>query len=368
MSRVLVTGPGGFLGRFAVTALRERGFEVHGAARRATTSIEADAWHTADLLNPAAPAELIRAAAPSHLLHLAWTTEHPPASVRRVEALLPAIRAARVVRDEQWAADVERAVRQHARRNHRGVVGCQWMEDATGLRADPFEQPARVGAKDDLAAEVEDGIDAAPFLVQEPPRQLRVRIEALRLHHGRGRQKAPGLRVEALVQRVIPFVPPVDDVDMRFVLERRRGDFERRRMENRLVDHHGHVLAGGGFACQLEVVMHRHRLLGPEVAPAGPGEAVEDLTRWPVHRIVRDNDLDVVECLLGEAAEAELEQVGPVAGRDDDAEPRQSSASSQMSPSSTALRSARPTANGSAATGRRRSSSTSSSACPSTRS
>jgi len=72
-----VTGAGGFLGRFAVTALRERGFEVHGAARRATTSIEADAWHTADLLNPAAPAELIRAAAPSHLLHLAWTTEHP---------------------------------------------------------------------------------------------------------------------------------------------------------------------------------------------------------------------------------------------------------------------------------------------------
>lgn len=77
MSRVLVTGAGGFLGRFAVTALQEEGFEVHGAARRTPTSIEADAWHMADLLEPAAPAELMRAASPSHLLHLAWTTEHP---------------------------------------------------------------------------------------------------------------------------------------------------------------------------------------------------------------------------------------------------------------------------------------------------
>jgi nucleoside-diphosphate-sugar epimerase len=77
VSRVLVTGGGGFLGRFALTALRERGFEVHGAARRAPAEIEADAWHTADLLDPSAPAELIRAARPSHLLHLAWVTEHP---------------------------------------------------------------------------------------------------------------------------------------------------------------------------------------------------------------------------------------------------------------------------------------------------
>jgi nucleoside-diphosphate-sugar epimerase len=77
VSRALVTGGGGFLGRFAVEALRDRGFEVHAAARRASPGIDADAWHTADLLDPSARSELIRAARPSHLLHLAWVTEHP---------------------------------------------------------------------------------------------------------------------------------------------------------------------------------------------------------------------------------------------------------------------------------------------------
>ena len=90
MSRVLVTGAGGFLGRFAVAALRERGFEVHGAARRATTSIEVDTWHAADLLDPAAPTEVVGAAAPSHLLHLAWTTGTRPLLVRSREPRLGA--------------------------------------------------------------------------------------------------------------------------------------------------------------------------------------------------------------------------------------------------------------------------------------
>jgi nucleoside-diphosphate-sugar epimerase len=77
LSRVLVTGGGGFLGRFALAALRERGFEVHGSARRARAGVNAEAWHTADLLDQSAPAKLMRAARPSHLLHLAWVTEHP---------------------------------------------------------------------------------------------------------------------------------------------------------------------------------------------------------------------------------------------------------------------------------------------------
>ena len=34
MSRVLVTGASGFVGRFAVDALEARGFEVHAVARR----------------------------------------------------------------------------------------------------------------------------------------------------------------------------------------------------------------------------------------------------------------------------------------------------------------------------------------------
>jgi nucleoside-diphosphate-sugar epimerase len=76
VKRALVTGAGGFVGRFAVEALRGQGFEVHGAARRPADSIEADAWHVADLLKPEETQRVIRVSRPSHLLHLAWTTEH----------------------------------------------------------------------------------------------------------------------------------------------------------------------------------------------------------------------------------------------------------------------------------------------------
>lgn len=65
MRRALVTGARGFVGRFAVDALQRRGFEVFAAGRR-----------EADLLEPAEVAALVHEAAASHLLHLAWTTEH----------------------------------------------------------------------------------------------------------------------------------------------------------------------------------------------------------------------------------------------------------------------------------------------------
>jgi nucleoside-diphosphate-sugar epimerase len=59
--KVLVTGGSGFIGRHAVPALRERGFEVV-----APTSAEAD------LLQAGAAEALIESVAPTHLLHLAW--------------------------------------------------------------------------------------------------------------------------------------------------------------------------------------------------------------------------------------------------------------------------------------------------------
>ena len=75
MSRALVTGATGFVGRSAVEALRGRGFEVHGVARRPLEDVEVDAWHEADLLEPSAGARVAREAGATHLLHLAWTTE-----------------------------------------------------------------------------------------------------------------------------------------------------------------------------------------------------------------------------------------------------------------------------------------------------
>ena len=76
MSRVLVTGATGFVGRVAVAALAERGLEIHAAARLRADDVPADACHEVDLLAEGAPEGLVRDAAPTHLLHLAWTTEH----------------------------------------------------------------------------------------------------------------------------------------------------------------------------------------------------------------------------------------------------------------------------------------------------
>jgi nucleoside-diphosphate-sugar epimerase len=87
MSRVLVTGAGGFIGRRATSLLAEHGHEVHGVGRG-----------QADLLQPGAAAELMAAVRPSHLLHLAWYAEHgkfwtSPENVHWVEASVALMRA-----------------------------------------------------------------------------------------------------------------------------------------------------------------------------------------------------------------------------------------------------------------------------------
>lgn len=92
MGVVLVTGASGFLGRHALTALRSGGHEVHGLSRRPPAD-DACIWHTADMLDADAIARLIRSLRPSHLLHLAWVTEHgrywtSPENVHWVEATL----------------------------------------------------------------------------------------------------------------------------------------------------------------------------------------------------------------------------------------------------------------------------------------
>ncbi|MEA2391974.1 MAG: dTDP-L-rhamnose 4-epimerase [Solirubrobacteraceae bacterium] len=74
MSRALVTGAGGFIGRQALAALVARGFEVH-AADVAEPPADASGdvhWHRADLLDADGARALLEDVAPSHLLHLAW--------------------------------------------------------------------------------------------------------------------------------------------------------------------------------------------------------------------------------------------------------------------------------------------------------
>jgi nucleoside-diphosphate-sugar epimerase len=76
MSRVLVTGASGFIGRTAVSALRSQGHEVHGVARNPVDDNEVYAWHAANLLDQTATTRLIRETQATHLLHTAWETTH----------------------------------------------------------------------------------------------------------------------------------------------------------------------------------------------------------------------------------------------------------------------------------------------------
>ncbi|MEW5733830.1 MAG: NAD(P)-dependent oxidoreductase [Thermodesulfobacteriota bacterium] len=76
MNSVLVTGAGGFLGRFLLPFLAGRGFTVHAAVRPGSEKPGgAHFCHEADLLSPGAAGRLAESVRPSHLVHLAWCSE-----------------------------------------------------------------------------------------------------------------------------------------------------------------------------------------------------------------------------------------------------------------------------------------------------
>lgn len=72
MKRIVVTGASGFIGRHAVAALIERGFDVHAISRR-SESIEATQSHTCDIFDAGEIRRLLSRLKPSHVLHLAWS-------------------------------------------------------------------------------------------------------------------------------------------------------------------------------------------------------------------------------------------------------------------------------------------------------
>lgn len=96
MSRVLVTGATGFVGRHTLGGLAERGYDVHAVTSREPPG-NGVTWHRADLLEPAQAARVVADAQPTHLLHLAWYTEpgdywHSPLNERWVEASVGLLR------------------------------------------------------------------------------------------------------------------------------------------------------------------------------------------------------------------------------------------------------------------------------------
>jgi nucleoside-diphosphate-sugar epimerase len=73
--KVMVTGASGFLGRYVVASLLRSGFNVIAVGRETSSSTQAVEFIPFDLLERD-PHELVRAAGATHLIHLAWYTEH----------------------------------------------------------------------------------------------------------------------------------------------------------------------------------------------------------------------------------------------------------------------------------------------------
>lgn len=90
MSRVMLTGATGFVGRHTLATLAEADHEVHAVARRRGPDVPGVTWHEADLLDGC---EVVTSIEPEILVHLAWYAEHGKfwtsvENVRWVEASL----------------------------------------------------------------------------------------------------------------------------------------------------------------------------------------------------------------------------------------------------------------------------------------
>lgn len=98
VTRVLVTGGTGFLGRPIVAGLIRRGCEVHMAGRSAAGDLPG-IHHPCDLLAPGAAAGLVEAVRPDAIVHAAWFVDHgrfwsAPENLDWVGASLSLVRAA----------------------------------------------------------------------------------------------------------------------------------------------------------------------------------------------------------------------------------------------------------------------------------
>jgi nucleoside-diphosphate-sugar epimerase len=74
MTRVLVTGASGFIGRHCLAPLVAAGYDVHAVlSRRGAVEIPGVTWHVGDLHDRGRTFALVDEIAASHLLHLAWS-------------------------------------------------------------------------------------------------------------------------------------------------------------------------------------------------------------------------------------------------------------------------------------------------------
>ena len=88
--KVFVTGANGFLGKYALASLKRHGIEAVTVGRQRPQDVEHSAFISADLLANQELSGLLSATGATHLLHLAWYTEHgkywtSPVNLRWVE-------------------------------------------------------------------------------------------------------------------------------------------------------------------------------------------------------------------------------------------------------------------------------------------
>jgi nucleoside-diphosphate-sugar epimerase len=99
VTRVLVSGAGGFVGLPVLARLAQADAEVHALHTRPQPPVlEGVHWHRLDLADPVALEQVLAELAPERLVHLAWYTEHgrfwhAPENVLWVERSLRLLRA-----------------------------------------------------------------------------------------------------------------------------------------------------------------------------------------------------------------------------------------------------------------------------------
>jgi nucleoside-diphosphate-sugar epimerase len=98
VTRVLVTGAGGFIGLPLLVELSHGDREIHALSRTSRAAMPGVHWHTVDLFDPVAVDRLVAELAPEQLIHLAWCTEHgrywhAPENVAWVQHSLHLLRA-----------------------------------------------------------------------------------------------------------------------------------------------------------------------------------------------------------------------------------------------------------------------------------
>ena len=77
MTKVLLTGARGFVGRQIANALAKLDFEIHAVSSTGgDPSIPAHRWHKVNLMDSGATEALLSDVKPSHLVHAAWDTTH----------------------------------------------------------------------------------------------------------------------------------------------------------------------------------------------------------------------------------------------------------------------------------------------------